>query len=457
MNAPASAAPAKIAFTSYQKFVIGILAFLQFTLILDFMIMSPLGAILMPALHILPRQFGFAVSAYAFSAGLSGILAAGFADRFDRKKLLLFFYAGFTLGTFLCGIAPTYGFLLMARVVTGFFGGVIGSVVMAIIADLFPFQQRGRVMGVVQTAFAASQVLGLPLGLILANRWGWHAPFLFIVTATVVVGVIIVVKLEPLTGHLKAQAELDRHPLTHLFKTVSKGPYLQAFAATLFMATGGFMLMPFASAFSVNNLHITLRQLPKVYLATGIASFAMGPLLGRLSDKIGKYPMFILGSLLTMATVAVYCNLGVTPIQWVIVINIVLFAAITARMISSQALASAVPDLRDRGAFMAVNNSLAQLAGGTAAAIAGLIVVQEPGMPLGRYNVLGYVVMCATACTIALMYPINKMVLAKQKAAGAAAGGPGAGFGQGQGQPAAAAAAAAAAGAAGAGTAGKPN
>src|SRR5262245_61791248 len=164
-------------FTPYQKFVIAILAFLQFTIILDFMIVSPLGALLLPQLHITTRQFGLVVSVYALSAGVAGLLAAGFADKFDRKRLLLFFYAGFLLGTLLCGVAGNYTFLLVARIVTGVFGGVIGSIVMAIIADLFPFEVRGRVMGTVQTAFAASQVLGLPLGVFLSNHWGWHAPF----------------------------------------------------------------------------------------------------------------------------------------------------------------------------------------------------------------------------------------------------------------------------------------
>src|SRR5579872_6072329 len=158
-------APARIKFTGYQKLVIAILAFLQFTVILDFMIISPLGAIVMPTLHINPQQFGFAVSSYAFSAGVSGFLAAGFADRFDRKRLLLFFYCGFMLGTLLCALANTYPLLLLARIVTGLFGGVIGSVALAIATDLFPLEVRGRVMGFIQTAFAASQILGLPAGL----------------------------------------------------------------------------------------------------------------------------------------------------------------------------------------------------------------------------------------------------------------------------------------------------
>jgi predicted MFS family arabinose efflux permease len=400
-----------VVFSAYQKFVIAMLAFLQFTIILDFMIMSPLGAILMPALHITTRQFGLAVSAYAFSAGIAGILAAGFADKFDRKKLLLFFYGGFVLGTFLCGIAPTYWFLIGARIVTGLFGGVIGSISMAIIADIFPLQVRGRVMGFIQSAFAASQVLGLPIGLYLGNHWGWHASFLMIVAVSIFVGIIMFFKLQPITTHLKMQT--TKNPLVHLFKTVKQFQYLQAFLATTLLATGGFMLMPFASAFSVNNLKIDLDHLPLVYLATGISSLLVGPFIGKLSDKLGKYRIFCVGSMLGLCIVIVYCNLGATPLIGVMAINIVLFAAITMRMISSQALTSAVPDLSDRGAFMAVNNSVAQFAGGVAATIAGLIVVQTPSGALERYDTLGYVVATAMALGIGLMYPIHKLVLKK--------------------------------------------
>src|SRR5258708_1662983 len=191
MDKPATRAPARIKFSRYEKVVIGILGFLQFTVILDFMIISPLGAIVMPSLHISPQQFGLAVSSYAFSAGVSGFLAAGFADHFDRKRLLLFFYFGFMLGTLLCALATTYPLLLLARIVTGLFGGVIGSVVLAIATDLFPLEMRGRVMGVISTAFAASQVLGLPAGLYLTIHWDWHAPFLAIIAIGVPAGALL--------------------------------------------------------------------------------------------------------------------------------------------------------------------------------------------------------------------------------------------------------------------------
>lgn len=416
----ATTAPAAPPFTRYQKFVVAVLAFLQFTIVLDFMILSPLGAFLLRDLGIATSQFGLVVSAYAFSAGIAGLLTAGFADRFDRKKLLLFFYCGFVLGTFLCAIAPNFHFLLIARIVTGLFGGVIGSISFAIITDLFPLQVRGRVMGVVQTAFAASQVLGLPLGLYLANHFSWHAPFFMVAAAALLVGVVIAIFLKPIDEHLHLHPNVrsERNPLQHLLKTVSQRRYVQAFAATILLATGGFMLMPFGSAFTVHNMGIPLASLPLIYMVTGVSSIVSGPIMGRLSDTIGKYPMFCIGTFVGMAVVGIYCNLGHTPIGWVIAINIVLFMAIMARMISASALTSAVPDLPDRGAFMAVNSSLQQLSGGVASSVAGMIVVQNPDGRLAHYPILGYVVMAAMTITVAMMYPIHKAVQQKVAAGG---------------------------------------
>lgn len=400
-----------IKFTPYQTFVVAVLAFLQFTVVLDFMILSPLGAMLLQELHITTKQFGAVVSAYAFSASAAGIMAAGFADKFDRKKLLLFFYSGFVLGTLFCGIAPSYGFLFAARMVTGLFGGVIGSISFAIIADLFPFEARGRVMGFVMTAFSASQVLGIPLGLYLSNHWGWHAPFLMIVAVSSAVGVLIAIRLKPINEHLKVPS--DRNALRHLLKTLADPRYFWAFAATMLLAVGGFMLMPFGSTFSVENLGIPLAKLPMIYVATGVASFIAGPLIGRASDAIGKYPMFCIGSGVGMALVIYYCGLGRTPLGIVIALNIILFVAITARMVSAQALSSAVPDAGDRGAFMSINSSLQQLAGGVASSAAGFIVVQTAQGPLAHYEELGYVVAGAMLITVILMFKVNRMVRAK--------------------------------------------
>jgi len=403
-------------FTSYQAFIIAIIAILQFTIILDFMVLSPLGAILLPTFHISTQQFGLVVSAYAFSAGISGLLAAGFADKFDRKRLLLFFYGGFMAGTFLCAIAPTYHFLLGARIVTGIFGGVISSVSMAIITDLFKMEVRGRVMGFVQMAFAASQVLGLPIGLFLTNRFNWHAPFWMIGCVGVLVGIIIVIYMKPVAAHLAIKS--DRNPFEHLLKTLSHKTYLRAFLATTLLTTGGFMLMPFGSAFSINNLGITMEQLPILYGITGLFSIVTGPLIGRASDKIGKYPIFVIGSIVSIAMVLIYTNLGITPLWILIALNVVLFMGISSRMIAASALMTAIPQPQDRGAFMSINSSVQQIAGGIAAYVAGLLVVQSKAGPILHYNRLGFAVTGSMLVAILLMYMIDRHV--KQKAAAAA-------------------------------------
>lgn len=364
---------------------------------------------LIEKLHITTAQFGLVVSVYAFSAGASGLLAAGFADKFDRKKFLLFFYTGFLIGTFLCAIAPNYHFLLAARIVTGVFGGVMGSVTYAIISDLFKMEVRGRVMGFVQMAFAASQILGLPIGLVLANHFGWHAPFWMIISFGLVVGIVIITYMKPVTHHLEIRSD-QRHPFHHLLKIVTTKPYIRAFLATTLLATGGFMLMPFGSAFGIFNLGLKMEQLPALYEVTGVFSIAFGPLIGKLSDKVGKYKIFVAGSLISMAMVSIYTNLGITPLWMIIMLNVILFIGISTRMISSSALMTAVPEAQDRGAFMSVNASVQQIAGGIASAVAGLIVVQTKSGALEHYNQLGYVVIGTMTITLVMMYFLDKYV-----------------------------------------------
>jgi predicted MFS family arabinose efflux permease len=402
------------AFTAYQRFVAGLLAFLQFAVILDFMIMSPLGALIMPALQITPRQFGLVVSAYAFSAGISGLLTAGFADRFDRKKLLLFFYTGFVLATLWCGLAPSFELLLAARVVTGLFGGVIGSVVLAIAADLFAPQLRGRVMGVIQTAFAASQVLGLPLGLYLSNHWGWHAPFLGMALFGAVGGLVIAWRMQPVADHLRIPQE--KSAFLHLLHTVTEPRYLAAFATTALLTTGGFMLMPFSSAFTVNNLGIPLERLPTIYLATGICTIFFGPLIGKAADSVGKLPVFLAGSVITIAMVLVYTHLGPVPLWLLILVNVVLFVGIFSRMIPFQALVSAVPDPAQRGAFNAISAATQQLAGGLSSLAAGHIVVLGADGKLQNFTLVGYVVAGSTLVAAALAWRVHRGVQARAAA-----------------------------------------
>jgi predicted MFS family arabinose efflux permease len=313
----------------------------------------------------------------------------------------------------LCGIAANFHFLLAARLVTGLFGGVIGSISFAITTDLFPLSMRGRVMGLMQTAFAASQILGLPVGLYLSNHWGWHAPFLMIVGVSVIVGAIMVIYLKPIDAHLKLHP--DRHPLHHLLTTVSNPKYLYAFAATALLSVGGFMMMPFGSAYTVHNLGIDIEKLPLIYLITGLCSMLIGPIVGRISDRFGKYRTFVFGSVFGVIMVLIYTHLGITPIGWVIVVNSLMFLGIFSRMIPSQALMSAVPEPASRGSFMSVGSSMQQIAGGFASVVAGLIVVQKADGVLEHFDTLGYILVGTTAITLFMVYGINRMVMEKLK------------------------------------------
>jgi predicted MFS family arabinose efflux permease len=399
----------KKAFTGYQKLVIGLLAITQFTVVLDFMVMSPLGDIMMKSLDITPKQFGVAVSSYAFSAGVSGLLAAGFADKYDRKKLLLFFYIGFILGTLFCGLAPTYELLVAARVITGLFGGVIGSIGMAIVTDIFPIEQRGRVMGTMQLGFAASQVLGIPIGLYLANIWGWHAPFLMIVGLSVMIALAIMQGLKPVTKHLELKT--DRNVFEHFRHVLSTTNYQVAFAGTALLSVGGFLMMPFGSAFAINNLKITQEQLPLVFMVTGISALVIMPIMGRLSDKFDKFKVFAIGSVWAIIMTAVYTNLTPMPLWIIMILNILLFAGIMSRMVPATSLMTAIPQMQDRGAFMSINSSLQQIAGGIASIVAGLIIVQkDKNSPLEHYPTLGVISIVVILLCIWLVYRVNIIV-----------------------------------------------
>jgi predicted MFS family arabinose efflux permease len=397
-----------VPFSGYQKFVIFILAITQFTVILDFMVMSPLGDMLMKSLSLKPQAFGFAVSAYAISAGISGLLTAGFADRFDRKKLLLFFYCGFILGTIFCGMAQSYAVLVAARIITGLFGGVIGSISMAIITDMFALQQRGRVMGFIQMGFGGSQVLGVPIGLYLANLWSWEAPFWMVAGLSIAIALAIAFYLKPITAHLAVQR--DKSAFEHLLHTVAKADYRVGFTATALLSIGGFMMMPFGSAFAINNLKITNHQLPMLFMVSGVSSLFIMPLIGKLSDRIDKFKIFAVASVWMMLMCVVYTNLTATPLWLVMILNILMMMGIMSRMIPSSALTSAIPEMADRGAFMSINASLQQIAGGVAAAVAGMIVSQpSKGAPLVNYNVVGYVIVGISMLSIFTLWRVDQL------------------------------------------------
>ncbi|MEY2800101.1 MAG: hypothetical protein RI934_1089 [Bacteroidota bacterium] len=399
-------------FNKYQIITIVILALTQFTVVLDFMVMSPLGDMLMKSMGLTTTQFGFAVSSYAFSAAISGFLTAGFADKFDRKKLLLFFYIGFIIGTLMCSLATNYSMLITARIVTGLFGGVIGSISLAIVADLFPIQKRGRVMGYLQMGFGASQVLGIPISLYIANYFNWEAPFMMIVIFASLIWLIVAWKLQPINKHLTIKTE--KNAFLHLWHTIARKEYRVGFLTTALLSLGGFMMMPWGSAFAINNLKVSPTQLPIMFMVGGVSSLVIMPLIGRLSDRFEKLKVFTYASIWMATVVIIYTNLSTVPFYFILFMNVIMMIGILSRMVPAMALVSALPEMQDRGAFMSINSSLQQFAGGIAAAIGGMIVVQQTKTsPLENFNLLGYVILVLLAVNILMVYRLSKIVKVK--------------------------------------------
>lgn len=395
-------------FSTYQWVLVLLLSFTQFTVVLDFMVMSPLGDLLIKDLAIKPSKFGIVVSSYAIAAGLSGLLTAGFADKFDRKKLLLFFYCGFIVGTFFCGISQTYYQLVFSRVFTGIFGGVMSSISMAIIADTFQLNQRGRAMGFIQMGFGLSQIFGIPISLFIAERWHWQHPFFLIVGLSVVMFILIFMFVKPMAMNPQKQ---QNNAFQHLLNTVKNKHYRIGFLATAFMSLGGYFMMPWGSAFSVNNVGIDQDQLPIMFMIIGVATFFIMPVIGIFSDRINKFNLFLIASLVMVVAVSIYVHLGPTSLTILILVNVVMMGGIMARMVPSQALTSAVPLAVDRGAFMSINASLQQFAGGLAAFLGGLIVRQKsPNAPLEQFDVLGYVVILVIVINIFLTFRVYQLI-----------------------------------------------
>ena len=280
---------------------------------------------------------------------------------------------------------------------------------MAILTDVFSLNQRGRVMGYVQMAFAGSQILGIPIGLVLANQWGWHSTFWMVALLAFGVLIAVIWKLKPLVEHLKLQH--DKNALEHLWHAIQKKDYRIGFLATAILSMGGFMLMPFTSAFIVNNVLITQEQLPIIFLFTGLSSIIIMPIIGKLSDRFDKFKIFTAGSLLAIVMIVIYTNMVPVPIWVVIVVNVILFMGIMSRMVPATALNSAIPASYDRGAYMSINSSLQQMAGGLAAMFAGLVVVQQTKTsPLENFNVLGYVMVGFMLWCIYLVWRVSQIV-----------------------------------------------
>ena len=373
-----------------EKILLFTLTALNFTHIMDFMIMMPLGSYLMPLFKLSPSQFSMIVSSYTFSAGISGFFVAFFADRFDRKNILMLGYAGFIASTFVCGFSDSYGMLLGSRIVAGCFGGFIGSQVLSIIADMIPFERRASAMGTLMSGFSFASVAGVPLGLFLASLAGWGTPFIFIGIMGLIVMLLLYRFIPEMKEHI-IRDEKKKNPFGVITNILSDRNQLRGLLLTVAMMLGHFSIIPFIASYMEFNVGFSKMQITYIYLFGGIASLISAPLIGKLADKIGKLKtlsFFIIGS-----TFPVLCitNMPHMPFYYALIPTTLFFVFAGGRLIPAQAMISAIVKPERRGGFMSINSALQQLASGSAALIAGSIITKESSGILMNYQYVGFI------------------------------------------------------------------
>jgi predicted MFS family arabinose efflux permease len=388
-----------------ERFILIILTAIQFTNILDFVIMMPLGPQLMRIFSISPQEFGFVVSAYTFSAGISGFTAAFFIDRFDRKKALLTLYAGFTVGTFLCAVAPTYWFLVAARIVAGMFGGIMAATVFAIVGDLVPYERRGNAMGMVMTSFSLAQVAGVPFGLFLANQFTWHAPFVFLAAAATVCWIVGARILPSMQTHM--HSGLGHHPF-HTVKALLTEPPTQR--ALLFMSSlmlAGFAIIPYLSPYFVSNVGRTEADLPYIYFFGGLGTIVASRVIGRLADRYGKLTVFTYVASLSIVPILLVTNLPPVSLPVAIAALTVFTMLVFGRAVPSVAMMTATVHPQRRGSFMSISSSVQQVSAGVASYMGGVIIGKGADGSLTSFGVVGLIAAAVSLGCIALAHRLR--------------------------------------------------
>jgi len=398
-----------------ERAIIFLLAAINFTQVLDFVNMVPLSIYLIPGLHISAFQFSTLVASYSISAFFSGIIAALLIDRHDRKISLLIAFTGFLIGSFACGIAPNYVTLLVARIISGTFGGLLGAQLYSIVADIFSYERRGRAMGIVMSAFAIASVIGIPLSLLLTNVFNanWHLPFL----ANGFVGLLL---LPLMIKYLPSMKEhISTHRSSTLFGSLTNPMKVRMQRSALIFSClfmfGHFLVIPFIPSYLEFNKGFTKLQIPLILLCGGLTSFAAAIYLGRFSDKKGKLPIFLWSVLISLFLVVILTDMPLMNLPTVLLFFGLLFMVVTSRIVMAQSMISNVVSPNQRGSFMSVNGSMQQLGQGMASLVAGVIVkTNKATHQLANYNWVGYL---SIAVLIVAVIIANKIFKSIDKAA----------------------------------------
>lgn len=387
-----------------------VLALVQFTGIVDFMILMPLKPLLTDIWGITPKQFGIAVFAYGFGAFISSMFFVNKVDVYDRKKVLVFIYAGFTIGTFFCGLANSYVTLLIARFVTGLFGGVAGSVIQSIVGDAIPAIRRGQAMGILMMGFALASIAGVPGGLYLASHYYWYTPFMVLGVFSVLVFAGILVAVPSFTSHLVTATKQSF--LNVVKSVVYDANRRKALLLTFCMMPSHFLIIPFLTDYFTKNLGFDYKTtVPLIYVVGGALSAFTSPAIGKLSDKIGRFKVLLALTLLSAIPLIGIPNLHTDNLYLLLFFTATFFIFSGSRMIVTMAQVTSTVEPKIRGAFLIINSSIQQFGTSLASLAGGFIIIQDSEGKLSHYPILGY---ASVILSFLLLYLFTRVKVIKE-------------------------------------------
>lgn len=396
---------ASLPFSAYQRLVLSLFMALLFTVVVDFLLLQSLSAELLKTHS--PEEFAALLSSYAISAAVSGWVTSLIIDRFNRKTFLIAVYAGFLTGLLLTYFSNTYSLLVLARIVTGIFGGVIATACYTIITQIFKTHQRGKAMGWVQLAFALAQIGGLPLALYLSTLYPWQIPFLCLFFFGLTVGTASLLFLKSIPSPVVNSSMKVKATLTTNF---SQSTYRLMLINNALLVSADVLFMTFNAAFIVNNLSISEDELPIVYLVSGACMLIFSPFIGQLTDAWGRYKVYLIGSVLSVIVVVLFTQLAAASLITVTVLQALFFVGISARMISSTALTTSVPSQKNAGSFLALDSSFQQIANSAAATLAGSLIALNASQKIENYSLLGGFIVILLLTTTFLVRTISNQL-----------------------------------------------
>jgi predicted MFS family arabinose efflux permease len=380
--------------------VLLVLSGIQFSQIVDFMVLMPLGTQLMREFGITPTQLGFFVSIYTVAASLSGFFSALIIDRFDRRTAVLALYGCFAATMAACALAPGYWSLLAARTAAGAFGGVVAANIFTIVTDLVPESRRGRAFGAVMSAFSLASIFGVPISLALALHFTWRAPYVFLAVLCSSVLLAAWFLIPPVRAHLSGGRE--RNALAQIARVFGEPNHLRIFAFSSTLVFSGFLVFPFIAPYLVTNAGVSEAELPFVYLIAGVAALFTARLAGGWSDSIGRRQVFAGCAVATAVAAVAMTTLPRSPLFVAVLVSMLIFAASSARMVPAMALITSAAEPRLRGSVMSFNASIQQLAAGAASFVASLVVGRSAEGELTGYWMVGILSAAGTLACIAL-------------------------------------------------------